>query len=171
MNPTLKIAAAVALLSLAACAKDAQRPAEDTADTAGSGTTTSPYNTPSAGSADVTSGAGGAASLPNVRTVYFEFDSSEISGDGQTVVEGWAAYLAANADAKVRLEGHCDERGTREYNVGLGERRANAVQQALTSRGVSARQISVTSYGEERPVNTGHDDAAWQQNRRVEIAQ
>jgi peptidoglycan-associated lipoprotein len=171
MNPTLKIAAAVALLSLAACAKDAQRPAEDTADTAGSGTTTSPYTGPSAGSADVTSGAGAAASLPNVRTVYFEFDSSEISGDGQTVVEGWAAYLAANADAKVRLEGHCDERGTREYNVGLGERRANAVQQALTSRGVSARQISVTSYGEERPVNTGHDDAAWQQNRRVEIAQ
>jgi peptidoglycan-associated lipoprotein len=162
MNPTLKIAAAVALLSLAACAKDQTRPADETADTAGSGTTTSPYTGPSAGSADVTSGASSAAaSLPNIRTVYFEFDSSEISGDGQTVVEGWAAYL----------EGHCDERGTREYNVALGERRANAVQQALTSRGVSARQISVTSYGEERPVNDGHDDAAWQQNRRVEIAQ
>jgi peptidoglycan-associated lipoprotein len=172
MNPTLKIAAAVALLSLAACAKDQTRPADETADTAGSGTTTSPYTGPSAGSADVTSGASSAAaSLPNIRTVYFEFDSSEISGDGQTVVEGWAAYLAANANAKVRLEGHCDERGTREYNVALGERRANAVQQALTSRGVSARQISVTSYGEERPVNDGHDDAAWQQNRRVEIAQ
>ena len=172
MNPILKIAASVALLSLAACATDTQRPADDTSgDTSGAGASTAPYTGPSAGSADVTSGAASTASLPNIRTVYFEFDSSEISGDGQAVVEGWAAYLAANSSARVRLEGHCDERGTREYNVGLGERRANAVLQALTSRGVSARQLSVTSYGEERPVNPGHDDAAWQQNRRVEIVQ
>ena len=170
MNAFLKVSLAAAVLALAACAKDAQRPAEDTSAGASEATTT-PYTGPSAGTADVTSGAASTASLPNIRTVYFEFDSSEISGDGQAVVEGWAAYLAANSSARVRLEGHCDERGTREYNVGLGERRANAVLQALTSRGVSARQLSVTSYGEERPVNNGHDDAAWQQNRRVEIVQ
>ncbi len=167
MKAFIKITAAVALLSLAACAKDAQRPAEDTADTSGAATTT-PYSGPSAGSTDVTATT---ASLPSIRTIYFEFDSSEISGDGQTVVDGWAAYLAANSSARVRLEGHCDERGTREYNVGLGERRANAVLQALTSRGVSSRQLSVTSYGEERPVASGHDEASWQQNRRVEIVQ
>ena len=97
--------------------------------------------------------------------------SSEINGEGQAVVDGWAAYLSANGSAKVRLEGHCDERGTREYNVALGERRANAVLQALASRGVSERQIGVSSFGEERPVAQGHDDAAWQQNRRVEVAQ
>ena len=167
MNAFLKVSLAAAVLALAACAKDAQRPAEDTSAGASEATTT-PYTGPSAGTTDVTSSTA-RASLPSIRTVYFAFDSSEISGDGRAVVEGWAAYLAANPGAKIRLEGHCDERGTREYNVGLGERRANAVLQALASRGVSASQVSVTSYGEERPVNSGHDESAWQQNRRVEI--
>ena len=170
MNTFLRISLAAAVLSLAACAKDAQRPADDAATGDSGATTTTPYTGPSAGSTDVTSGSSSAA-MPTGRTVYFAFDSSELSGEGQAVVEGWAAYLAANTSARVRLEGHCDERGTREYNVGLGERRANAVLQALTSRGVSARQLSVTSYGEERPVAAGHDEAAWQQNRRVEIIQ
>ena len=71
----------------------------------------------------------------------------------------------------MRLEGHTDERGTREYNVALGERRGNAVLQAMTARGVSERQLSVTSFGEERPVSLGHDESAWSQNRRVEILQ
>jgi peptidoglycan-associated lipoprotein len=171
MNAPLRILLSVALLSLGACAKDQTRPAGDTTgDT--SSTTTSPYGGTTAGSTDVTSGtAGAAARLPSARVVYFAFDSSDLSGDGQAVVEAWGAYLSANASAKVRLEGHCDERGTREYNVGLGERRANAVLQALASRGVSERQVSVTSFGEERPVASGHDEAAWQQNRRVEIVQ
>ena len=164
MNAFVKTIACVALLALAACAKDETRPAEETppADTS----STTPYSGPSAGSS-VTEAP--TASLPNIRTIHFAFDSSDISGDNQTIVEGWAAYLAANAGAKVRLEGHCDERGTREYNVGLGERRANAVLQALTSRGVSQSQLSVTSFGEERPVAEGHDESAWTQNRRVEI--
>ena len=164
MNSFIRITACVALLSLASCAKDEQRPAEDPAADAA---TTTPYTEPAPSATEVTTAA--AAGLPNVRTFYFEFDSSELSGDGRRLAEAWAAYLAANASAKVRLEGHCDERGTREYNVGLGERRANAVRQLLTSRGASARQLSVTSYGEERPVSAGHDEAAWQQNRRVEI--
>jgi peptidoglycan-associated lipoprotein len=171
MNALAKLTLSVALLSLAACAKDAARPADDTAgDT--SGTSTTPYSGPSSGSTDISSGANaGKNAMPSVRTVYFAFDSSEITGEGQAVVEGWAAYLSANPSAKVKLEGHCDERGTREYNVALGERRANAVRQALASRGVAERQVSVTSYGEERPVSSGHDEAVWQQNRRVEIAQ
>lgn len=171
MNALVKMTLIAALLAVAGCAKDQTRPAGDTAgDT--SGTSTTPYSGPSSGSTDITSGTASArASLPNVRTIYFAFDSSEITGEGQTVVDGWAAYLSANPSARIKLEGHCDERGTREYNIALGERRANAVLQAMAARGVAERQVSVTSYGEERPVSNGHDEAAWQQNRRVEIAQ
>ena len=167
MNVFVKIIACAALLTLAACAKDETRPAdEQPASGAGTESTTTPYSGPSAGSSITEAPT---ASMPNIRTIHFAFDSSDISGENQAIVEGWAAYLAANAGAKVRLEGHCDERGTREYNVGLGERRANAVVQALTSRGVSQSQLSVTSFGEERPVAEGHDESAWTQNRRVEI--
>jgi len=168
MNNFVKSIACAAVLSLAACASDETRPADESTTTGDTGapTTTEPYTGPdTSGATSVPS-----ASMPNVRVIYFAFDSSDITGDGQTLIDGWAAYLSANADAKVRLEGHCDERGTREYNVGLGERRANAVLQALASRGVSSRQISVSSFGEERPVSSGHDESAWQQNRRVEIA-
>jgi len=105
------------------------------------------------------------------RTVYFAFDSTELSADGKAVVARFSKYLASHPTAKVRLEGHADERGTREYNVGLGERRGNAVQQALVAGGASASQISVVSYGEERPADPGHDEAAWGKNRRVEIVQ
>ncbi|MGQ0529331.1 MAG: peptidoglycan-associated lipoprotein Pal [Panacagrimonas sp.] len=105
------------------------------------------------------------------RTVYFAFDSADIDTDGQAVVARFAKYLAANPTAKLRLEGHADERGTREYNVGLGERRANAVQAALVAGGASAAQLTVVSYGEERAADPGHDEAAWAKNRRVEIVQ
>jgi peptidoglycan-associated lipoprotein len=164
MKAFLRLTATVALLSLAACASDSQRPAEDSAGTSGAPATT-PAPAPSASTVETQA----TAAMPNIRVIYFEFDSSEINSEGRNLAAGWAAYLAANPNARVRLEGHCDERGTREYNVGLGERRANAVLQALTARGASARQISVTSYGEERPVAAGHDESAWQQNRRVEI--
>jgi peptidoglycan-associated lipoprotein len=169
MNVSMKLAAAAAVLLLAACAKDATRP-DDTAAGSSDSSSTTPYTAPSAGSTGIASGASTvAARMPNVRIIYFGFDSSDITGDGQTLVDGWAAYLVANPSAKIRLEGHCDERGTREYNVALGERRGNAVLQALAARGVSERQVSVSSFGEERPVSDGHDEAAWQQNRRVEI--
>jgi peptidoglycan-associated lipoprotein len=105
------------------------------------------------------------------RTIYFEFDSAAINADGQAIVSRFAKYLAANPTAKLRLEGHADERGTREYNVGLGENRAGAVQAALVAGGASAGQMSVVSYGEERAADPGHDEAAWAKNRRVEIIQ
>lgn len=107
----------------------------------------------------------------NQRTIYFEFDSSDINSEGQAIVARFAKYLVANPTSKLRLEGHADERGTREYNVGLGERRASAVQAALLASGASAAQLSVVSYGEERPSTDGHDEAAWAKNRRVEIVQ
>jgi peptidoglycan-associated lipoprotein len=109
------------------------------------------------------------AGLLAKRTVYFDFDSSEIKGDGTDIVAAHAKYLAANPTTRVRLEGHTDERGSREYNIGLGERRAQAVRRALLLQGAADKQISTVSYGEERPAVPGHDETAWAKNRRVEI--
>jgi peptidoglycan-associated lipoprotein len=103
------------------------------------------------------------------RTIYFDFDSSEIRGEGTDIVAAHAKYLASNTGMKVRLEGHTDERGSREYNIGLGERRAQAVRRALLLQGGAEGQLSTVSYGEERPAAAGSDEAAWTKNRRVEI--
>lgn len=109
------------------------------------------------------------AELQRENTVYFEFDSSDLSREGRSIVEKHAGFLTSNPDVRVRLEGHTDERGTREYNIGLGERRAQAVARVLTARGVSGDQFSVVSYGEERPALSGSNEQAWAKNRRVEI--
>jgi peptidoglycan-associated lipoprotein len=103
------------------------------------------------------------------RTIYFDFDSSEIKGEGTDIVAAHAKYLAKNGGMKIRLEGHTDERGSREYNIGLGERRAQAVRRALLLQGAAEGQLSTVSYGEERPAAAGSDEAAWAKNRRVEI--
>lgn len=108
-------------------------------------------------------------SLLSRRTVYFEFDSSEIGGEARGIIEAHAAYLAGNRGASVTLEGHADERGTREYNLALGERRGESVRRLMTLLGASSPQLSVVSYGEERPAVDGHDESAWRFNRRVEI--
>jgi peptidoglycan-associated lipoprotein len=113
--------------------------------------------------------AGPQGGLLATRLVYFDFDSSEIKGQGTDVVAAHAKYLARNPSARVRLEGHTDERGSREYNIGLGERRAQAVRRALLLQGASEGQLSTVSYGEERPAAAGHDETAWAKNRRVEI--
>jgi peptidoglycan-associated lipoprotein len=109
------------------------------------------------------------ASLLSNRVVYFEYDSSEIKGPDRPVIEAHGRYLADNAGATVTLEGHADERGSREYNIALGERRANAVRQLMTLLGANSAQIRVVSYGEERPAMSGHDESSWSRNRRVEI--
>jgi peptidoglycan-associated lipoprotein len=118
-----------------------------------------------------TGGYGTDASQLAQHIVYFDFDSSEIKPEGEPVVAAFARYLTANPTAKVRLEGNTDERGTREYNIALGERRAQSVAHALQAAGVSPSQLSLTSYGEERPVALGHDEASYSQNRRVELIQ
>ena len=105
----------------------------------------------------------------SVRTIYFEYDSSEISSDYRSTVEAHSLYLQQNPSTSVILEGHGDERGSREYNLALGERRAKAVKQQMLLLGANSNQIRLVSYGEDRPASDGHDDASWQQNRRVEI--
>ena len=101
--------------------------------------------------------------------IYFDFDSSEVRAADQDLVAAHAIELNDNSYASVRLEGHADERGSREYNIGLGERRAQAVRQMLMIQGVNAAQIQTVSFGEERPVAMGSSESDHAQNRRVEI--
>jgi peptidoglycan-associated lipoprotein len=101
--------------------------------------------------------------------IYFDFDSSSIRAEYNQVIAAHAGALIDNGRLAVRLEGHTDERGSREYNIGLGERRAQAVRRALMLQGVRGDQITTVSYGEERPAVTGSNEEAWAMNRRVEI--
>jgi len=105
----------------------------------------------------------------SVRIIYFEYDSSDVKSEDRTTVEAHAAYLVENPDTIITLEGHADERGSREYNLALGERRALTVKRQMTLIGASPDQIRTVSYGEERPTIDDHDDYSWSQNRRVEI--
>ena len=107
--------------------------------------------------------------LLSKKVVYFDFDSSTINDEDRAIIQAHADYLVQHPTVKVTLEGHTDERGSREYNIGLGERRANAVAEMMKLMGVSGQQISTVSYGEERPAALGHDESAWHLNRRVEI--
>lgn len=103
------------------------------------------------------------------RVVYFDYDSSVVRDEFSATLEAHADYLAKHPNVKVTLEGHGDERGTREYNLSLGERRSQAVQQFLLLMNVKQGQTTTVSYGEERPAMVGSDDSAWSKNRRVEI--
>ena len=100
--------------------------------------------------------------------VYFDFDSSVVHDESMPMLRAHAENMVANGQS-VTLEGHADERGTREYNIALGERRADAVRRILMANGVAANQIRVVSYGEERPAALGHDEESWAQNRRTEL--
>ena len=103
------------------------------------------------------------------RVVYFEYDSSEVREQDQLTLAAHAAYLADNPTARVRLEGHTDQRGSREYNLALGERRALAMRHILMIQGASANQFQVISFGQERPQSEGEGEVNWQNNRRVEL--
>jgi peptidoglycan-associated lipoprotein len=106
---------------------------------------------------------------PLVRVFYFEFDQAVLKPQALASLELHAAFLRNNPDRQITVEGNCDERGTREYNLALGERRADSVRVFLVSSGVRRAQIDTVSYGEERPVDPAHTEAAWAKNRRAEI--
>lgn len=103
------------------------------------------------------------------KTLYFDFDSATIDPSFLRTLDAHADYLIRHPLARLRVEGHGDERGTREYNIALGERRAQAVRNALLLKGVSRSQMVTISYGEEKPLALGHDEASWARNRRVEL--
>lgn len=101
--------------------------------------------------------------------IYFDFDSSKVRDDHADLVKHHGKYLALHADERIRLEGHTDERGSREYNIALADRRAQAIKKLLTFEGASSDQITIISYGEEKPAVLGHDEESWSLNRRAEL--
>ena len=138
-------------------------------------TNAAPSPVPTAAQSSVATVVGGKAGSQGVapagvNVVYFDYDSFALKPEARAVLERNAAHLQANKQFKVQLEGHTDERGGREYNLALGERRAQAVERYLQVQGVAAGQMETISYGEERPAERGQNDAAYQQNRRVEIS-
>lgn len=167
----------VSLLALGGCSKGGTKPDETTASegaAAGEGDYSSQQ-----GLETGTVGAGGAYVEPGMEpgdealltetVIYFDFDTARIRSEYSEILAAHARRLDANPGLSVRLEGHADERGSREYNIGLGERRAQAVRQALMLQGVDSVQITTVSYGEERPADPGSTEEAWAMNRRVEL--
>ncbi len=132
----------------------------------GSGTSMTPLG--AEGAASQIAQQGNSAPL-ETRVIYFDFDSSEIKPEFDNVIATHARALSAHPDLKIKLEGNTDERGTREYNIGLGERRAQAVRRALMLQGVADTQVTTISYGAERPAVEGDNEAAWAKNRRVDM--
>lgn len=161
-------------LGLAACASKPPKPTpQSSQSTTGAGAQTQGAG----GGANANGGPfGNQQSVPGPqqgvlaqRTVHFAFDSAVITGVGIDIVAAHAKYLADHPTARVRLEGNTDERGSPEYNIGLGMRRAESVRQAMLLQGASPNQITVVSYGAERPVDPAHNETAWAKNRRVDI--
>jgi len=167
MNITLtsKLLAAAALVAGAGCAKKAPEqlppPPQETPTPTPSADTTPTDTGPAVGSRE--------HFRQNVSsdTIFFDTDSSDIDDQDRSALDSQAAYLKQYPNVRATIEGHCDERGTREYNLALGERRANAAKNYLVSQGVDASRLTTLSYGKERPVALGSDEAAWAQNRRA----
>jgi len=143
-------------------------PASSTAGAAGAGGTSMTPLGGAEGSASAIATAANNAPL-ETRVIYFDFDKSDIKPEYNDIITAHARALTAHPDLKIKLEGNTDERGTREYNIGLGERRAQAVRRALMLQGVTDSQVTTVSYGSERPAVEGDDEAAWAKNRRVEM--
>jgi peptidoglycan-associated lipoprotein len=103
------------------------------------------------------------------RSVFFDYDSNAVKDEYRGLVQAHSRYMADKRDSKIRIEGNCDERGSREYNLALGQRRAESVKKVMTVLGVTDARIETTSYGEEKPAAQGHDEQSWSQNRRADI--
>ncbi|MCC7039940.1 MAG: peptidoglycan-associated lipoprotein Pal [Burkholderiales bacterium] len=134
------------------------------------GTTTSGANAGTvSGAATATNPLRDPNNILSKRNVFFEFDSFVVADQYKPIIEAHARYLNANRNAKVTLQGHTDERGSREYNIALGQKRADAVKRMMTLLGVQEMQVETVSFGKEKPRNLGHDEASWAENRRVDI--
>lgn len=157
---TLMIAAS--LLALGACAKKPPKelpppPAE----------TTGPVTTDSASGVVVPGSQEDFVATVSSDRIFFDTDSAEVDGPDQSILQSQAAWLGKYADKRITIEGHADERGTREYNLALGERRANATKNALIALGIATARVTTVSYGKERPDATGSDEEAFAKNRRA----
>jgi len=140
------------------------------AGSAGGATTSAAATTPVSGTADGLSPAlKDPRNILSKRIVYFDYDSFAVKDEFRPIVEAHAKYLQANRAARVALQGHADERGSREYNIALGQKRADAVKKLMQLLGAPDMQVETVSFGKEKPKAEGHDESAWAQNRRVEI--
>ena len=163
------LASALLVFFLAACSTTPK----DTADSSGSGSTSTSSDVSSSGETDTDSAStsiepGSQEDLiVNVGDrVFFNYDSAELDTDAQELLQDQVAWLKQYSNVSVIIEGHCDERGTREYNLALGEKRAQSVKNYLINLGISSDRVSTISYGKERPAVVGSNDGAWAQNRR-----
>lgn len=176
MNKNFALAAVVlAAVAATGCASKGSKnlPPPPVSSSANSGISTSGMgsNSIGSGSAIGSASAAGAGYDLSSKIVYFGYDSADIDTAGQGVISNYGRYLTGSSSAKVRLEGHTDARGSAEYNIALGERRAQTVARELKSLGVTDAQLSVISYGKERPAVPGDSEEAFAKNRRVEITQ
>ncbi|MGO4277616.1 peptidoglycan-associated lipoprotein [Cupriavidus sp. OV038] len=162
-----KSLALAALLALGACSSGVKLD-----DTAKSGTGTAPTTDPRAvAPVDVSRDPLNDPNSPLAkRSVYFDFDSYSVKSDYQSLLQAHSQYLGANKGRKILIQGNTDERGTSEYNLALGQKRAEAVRRSLSSLGVPESQMEAVSLGKEKPKATGHDEASWAENRRADIA-
>jgi peptidoglycan-associated lipoprotein len=166
MNKTAMLLTTAALIGLAGCTKKPPKqlpPAPSETVT----TTTTPTPPPPTNEGPTPGSRADFLAQAGSDTVHFATDSSDIDSEAQSILTKQAAWLAKYPNVRVTIEGHCDERGTREYNLALGDRRANSAKNFLVNAGVNAARISVISYGKERPIATGSDEEAWAQNRRA----
>jgi peptidoglycan-associated lipoprotein len=167
--------ACLAVLTAAGCGNQDTIPAADAESiSGGESASTSGSDAGGLGAFEPLDGGGSAGGgvpteLMDQLVVYFDFDSSDIRADFNSLLAAHGQYLSANAGVQLRLEGHADERGSREYNIGLGERRAQAVRRVLMLQGATADQLTTVSYGEERPAVFGSDEESYNLNRRVEL--
>jgi len=106
---------------------------------------------------------------PQLATVYFDYDDTTLRSDARNILAKNASWLKDNSDVEIIVEGHCDERGTTDYNIALGDRRAKSVRSYLIKLGIKGNRIATISYGEEKPVDAGHDESAWSKNRRGDL--
>jgi peptidoglycan-associated lipoprotein len=163
-------AGAILVAALSACANEATKP-EAAAPSPASALPVAPPAPKAQASGTQNVSATQLAPLPGTdqRSVYYDFDSFALKGQFKPIVEANATYLKEHPSANVRIEGNCDERGSREYNLALGQRRAEAVRSMLKLTGVPERQVEAVSFGEEKPKAAGHDEQAWSQNRRSDF--
>jgi peptidoglycan-associated lipoprotein len=172
MNTAVRLMSILALsLLLAACAQPTRETPTDIEPTEPTTPTTDPVEVDRVDPADFADSRNldNPDSLLSQREIYFEFDRSNVQPQYLPIIRAHAAYLKSNPTGRVLLEGHADERGSREYNLGLGERRGTSVLDLMRAEGVSGSQVEVVSYGEERPVCRQTSEACWERNRRVEI--
>lgn len=161
-----RILAIVAATFLLAACETASQVSGDSASTSASNTASSSSSSSSTSSASTDKTA--AEKLAQVGdTVNFEFDSAELSGSARSTLNRQSAFLSVNPDLMIVIEGHADERGTREYNLALAERRATAVRDYLVAKGMNSARVRTVSYGKERPAVVGSDEASWAKNRRA----